>query len=365
MAKNKFWKFIKNEATATTPESVELRIDGTIMDDDDAWIYEWLGIPCASPNTFRNALSQYKGKDITVWIDSCGGDVFAAAGMYNALMEHKKTGAKITTKGDSKVMSAATIPYMAGDERLISPLCIFMMHNPLTDASGYASDLRKVADVLDTVKETIINAYQFATGLPRDKISSLMDAETYMDADTAIKEGFADGKLYDDKTEPKNVMNFAFNRLSIQNCASKAFNHLLEIETKKKVEEETIVDSKELKEKYPDIFNEVFAEGKKEGAAEGTKNERERLKAIDELGGKIDNEFLAKAKYEDNMTAEKVAFQAMKEDKFVNTAQLTNMKKDAENANKVDGDAADGTADENVTVLAGVKNIAEKVFGRK
>lgn len=148
----RFWNFIKNEATETLPENIELRIEGNIVDDDDSWLYEWFGIPCANPNTFRNELNQYSGKDIVVWIDSYGGSVFAATGIYNALMEHKSTGAKVTTKIDSKAMSAATIPFMAGDDRLISPGGVFMMHNPLTNVQGYASDLRKMADVLDVVK---------------------------------------------------------------------------------------------------------------------------------------------------------------------------------------------------------------------
>ena len=380
MPVNKFWKFIKNAATETTPESIELRISGDIIDDDDAWLYEWFGIPCASPNAFRDELSQYAGKDITVWINSNGGSVFAAAGIYNALMEHKKAGAKVTTKVDGKAMSAATIPYMAGDERLMSPVSIFMIHNPLTDAQGYASDLRKAADVLDTVKETIINAYQLGTGLSRAKISSMMDDESYMDAKTAIEQKFATGMLYNDASEPdqnSSILNFAFNRHAILNSADNAIKHLLEFESKNKSkidkpnsdqskngEEETIVDSKELKEKYPEIYNEVFAEGKKEGITEGTTSERERIKGLDDLSGKVDNEFLTKAKYEEPSNAEKVALQAMKEDKMVNTAYLNGIKNDAQNANKVNGTVPpdNNKGEEDATVLSAVKNVADKTI---
>ena len=380
MLVNKFWKFIKNAATETTPESIELRISGDIIDDDDAWLYEWFGIPCASPNAFRDELSQYAGKDITVWINSNGGSVFAAAGIYNALMEHKKAGAKVTTKVDGKAMSAATIPYMAGDERLMSPVSIFMIHNPLTDAQGYASDLRKAADVLDTVKETIINAYQLGTGLSRAKISSMMDDESYMDAKTAIEQKFATGMLYNDASEPdqnSSILNFAFNRHAILNSADNAIKHLLEFESKNKSkidkpnsdqskngEEETIVDSKELKEKYPEIYNEVFAEGKKEGITEGTTSERERIKGLDDLSGKVDNEFLTKAKYEEPSNAEKVALQAMKEDKMVNTAYLNGIKNDAQNANKVNGTVPpdNNKGEEDATVLSAVKNVADKTI---
>ena len=224
----RFWNFVQNAATETESETIELRIEGNIIDDEDAWLYEWFGIKAASPNAFRKELAQYAGKDITVWIDSYGGSVFAAAGIYNALMEHKQKGAKVTTKVDGKAMSAATIPYMVGDERLMSPMAIFMMHNPLTEVYGYASDLRKTADVLDEVKETIVNAYQLGSGRSRAKISTLMDDETYMSAKTAIKEGFATGMLYtDSKAEPiDNAM--MFSRMSIQNNVSEGMKRFIE-----------------------------------------------------------------------------------------------------------------------------------------
>ncbi len=226
----KFWRFIKNVATEENKENIELRIEGEIVSDDNSWIYEWLDIAATSPNEFKNELSQYKGKDITVWIDSYGGDVFAAAGIYNALKEHD---GKVTTKIDGKAMSAASVIAMAGDKILMSPVAIMMIHNPLSSVQGYASDMRKTADVLDTVKESLLNAYCTKTKLSRDKISSMMDEETYMDANTAVKEGFADGILYEDSAEKQNIMNIAFNRNSIKNSANKAFEHLIKFENER------------------------------------------------------------------------------------------------------------------------------------
>lgn len=226
----KFWNFVKNAATENTVESIELRIQGDIVSDDDSWIYEWLDMECASPNAFKNELSQYKGKDITVWIDSYGGDVFAAAGIYNALKEHKKTGAKVTSKIDSKAMSAASVIAMAADELLMSPVAILMIHNPLCAVRGYASDMRKQADVLDEVKESIINAYASKTNRSRNQISAMMDDETYMSANSAVKQGFADGILYDDNPDStKNVMNFEFNRYAVQNSANESMKRLFEV----------------------------------------------------------------------------------------------------------------------------------------
>jgi ATP-dependent Clp protease protease subunit len=224
----RFWNFIKNEATEDTPESIELRIEGDIVSDDIAWLYEWFDMAHSSPNAFRDELKTYDGKDLTVWIDSYGGDVFAAAGIYNALKEHR---GKITVKIDSKAMSAASVIAMAGDEVLMSPVAILMIHNPLTSANGDMREMRKTADILDTVKETIVNAYASKTGKLNDEISSLMDDETWMSANVAVKNKFADGILYDNEPiEVKNIKDFTCNRTLIAKSTNKAVKELLDME---------------------------------------------------------------------------------------------------------------------------------------
>jgi ATP-dependent Clp protease protease subunit len=123
-----FWKFIKNQATETSPESVELRIEGDIIDDGDLWIYEWFGEPATAPNAFKDQLKEFAGQDLTVWIDSYGGSVFAGASIYNALKNHN---GKVTAKVDGKAMSAASVIAMAADEIHMSPVAVMMIHNPL------------------------------------------------------------------------------------------------------------------------------------------------------------------------------------------------------------------------------------------
>jgi ATP-dependent Clp protease protease subunit len=223
----RFWNFKNIAATETAPVSAELRIEGDIVADDDVWLYEWAGMACTSPNAFKDELSKYNNMPITVWIDSYGGDVFAAAGIYNALMEHK---GNVTVKIDGKAMSAASVIAMAGGTIQMSPVALMMVHDPMTGAIGYAKDLRKAADVLDTVKESIMNAYQLKTGKTRAKISQMMDDETYMDAKTAMKNGFADSMLYADKEAPEETMNFAFNRHAILNCANDSMKRLMALE---------------------------------------------------------------------------------------------------------------------------------------
>lgn len=354
----RFWNFIQNAATETSEEYVELRIQGNFIDSENAWIYEWYGIQVASPNAFRKELSKYSGKNIKVWIDSYGGSVFAAMGIYNALMEHKKTGAKITTIADSKVMSAATIPFNAGDERLMSPGAIYMMHNPLPGEGvyGYASDLRKFADVLDEVKDSIINIYQSTTGLSREKISAFMDDETYWGAKTAVKEGFATGMLYSDEESKEdekginNLLNFSFSRLSIQNAASDSMQKFIEfaqmnelqknpessasqanaqpqqpvanITNKNQKEAKTIMNLEELRAAYPDLVAQMENSAKEDGKTE----ERNRIKAIEEISNNIDPALVNKAKFEEPMNAEKLAFEAMKKDGLKGQEYLNTVK---------------------------------------
>jgi len=230
-----FWNFIlKNE-------EVELRIDGDIIDDGMAWIYEWYGEPSASPNAFRNELKKHEGKNLVIWIDSYGGDIVAAAGIYHALKAFK---GKKTVKIDGKAMSAASVIAMAGDEIIMNPMSIMMIHNPWTGVQGEAKDMRHTADVLDTIKDTIINAYQSKTKKSRTAIAELMDNETWMSAKSAIELGFADKIEQDEETSVKNTAasTFMYNRMAFQNSAAESIKQMLEVRKLKDLKKETIKD---------------------------------------------------------------------------------------------------------------------------
>lgn len=127
--------------------------------------------------------------DITVWINSPGGDCVAATQIYNMLMDYK---GNVTVKIDGIAASAASVIAMAGTKVLVSPVAMLMIHNPATVAFGDTTDMAKAIAMLDEVKESIINAYEIKTGLSRTKLSHLMDAETWMDANSAVELGFAD-----------------------------------------------------------------------------------------------------------------------------------------------------------------------------
>jgi ATP-dependent Clp protease protease subunit len=209
----KFWSFKNIAATETDPESAELRIEGDIIDDNDVWLYEAYGVKATAPNAFKAALAEYDGKPLSVWIDNDGGNVFAADGIYTALMDRN---GPVTTK-IIKAFSAASEIAMAGGKVQISPVGKVLIHEPSMDGGGNAKDHRHIADFLDSVKESIMNAYQLKTGLSRNKISQMMSDETLMDARAAIKNGFADEELYADSKDPDAIMNFSFTKIRVLN----------------------------------------------------------------------------------------------------------------------------------------------------
>lgn len=180
MTTHKFWNFAKEK----TGERV-LRLEGIIAEES------WLGDE-VTPKQFRDELNSGTG-NITVWINSCGGDVFAASAIYTALKEYPY---RVTVKIDALAASAASVISMAGDSVLMSQTAMMMIHDPCTVAAGPRAEMQAAIRTLDEVKESIINAYQLKTGLSRDYISRLMTAETWFNAQKAVEMKFADGILY-------------------------------------------------------------------------------------------------------------------------------------------------------------------------
>ena len=193
---DKFWKWkqrkvINQDNTESTERVLELR--GTIA--EESWFVDDI-----TPKMFKDELLSGKG-DITVFINSPGGDCVAAAQIYNMLSEYP---GKVTVKIDAIAASAASVIAMAGDTVLMSPTSMMMVHNPATIAFGDHNEMQKAIDMLAEVKESIINAYQLKTGLSRAKLSKLMEAETWMSAHKAVELGFADdifGKKKDNDSE--------------------------------------------------------------------------------------------------------------------------------------------------------------------
>ena len=174
--KRKFWNWVKNEGE----EARTLYLSGEISDET------WFGDE-VTPKMFKDELMAGSG-DITLWINSPGGDVFAAAQIYNMLMDYP---GRVTVKIDGLAASAASVIAMAGSQVEMSPVAMMMIHNPITVAIGDSKEMQKAIDMLAEVKESIVNAYEIKTGLSRNKISRLMDAETWFNAKKAVELGFA------------------------------------------------------------------------------------------------------------------------------------------------------------------------------
>lgn len=158
-----------------------LFLNGTIA--EESWFDDDV-----TPQLFKEELNAGSG-DITVWINSPGGDCIAAAQIYNMLMDYK---GNVTIKIDGIAASAASVIAMAGTKVLVSPISMMMIHNPMTVAFGNTAEMEKAIAMLNEVKESIINAYEIKTGMSRTKLSHLMDTETWMNAKMAVELGFAD-----------------------------------------------------------------------------------------------------------------------------------------------------------------------------
>ena len=206
----KFWHWIKNDAgesdTADTPTVRTLYLNGVIA--AESWLDDDV-----TPQLFKDELESGTG-DIEVWLDSPGGDVMAATQIYNMLKNYK---GKVTVKIDSLAASAASVVAMAGDEILMSPLSLMLIHNPLTVAAGNVDDMQKAIDMLDEVKQSIINAYELKTGLSRAKISHLMDCETWLSAKKAVELHFADGILFGKNEAEIDDESYAFSQREVSN----------------------------------------------------------------------------------------------------------------------------------------------------
>ena len=188
--KRKFWNWVKNEGELSVERT--LFLNGEISDET------WYGDE-VTPQLFKDELNADSG-DITVWINSPGGEVFAAAQIYNMLRDYK---GHVTVKIDGLAASAASVIAVAGDTVLVSPVAMMMIHNPATLAMGNTKDMEAAIAMLNEVKESILNAYVDKTGLSRNKLSKMMDDETWFNAKKAVELGFADKVLFAAEEKPK------------------------------------------------------------------------------------------------------------------------------------------------------------------
>ena len=198
-----FWNWVKNDDNTRT-----LYLEGVIA--EESWFKDDV-----TPAMFKEELFSGSGP-ITLHINSPGGDCIAASQIYTMLMDYPHD---VTVQIDGMAASAASVIAMAGTHVRMSPTSMIMVHNPFTAAMGDSEEMRKAIQLLDEVKESIINAYQIKTGLSRAKLSHLMDSETWMNAKKAKELGFCDEILYTRDNElPDEVSGFSFSRRAAAAC---------------------------------------------------------------------------------------------------------------------------------------------------
>ena len=216
-----------------------LFLNGTIA--EESWFDDDV-----TPQIFKDELNSGSG-DIIVWINSPGGDCIAAAQIYNMLMDYK---GNVTVKIDGIAASAASVIAMAGTKVLVSPVSMLMIHNPMTVAYGNSAEMQKAIDMLGSVKDSILNAYEIKTGLSRTKLSHLMDAETWMDANKAIELGFADELMQRSAATdeiPVPQVSMMFSRTAVVNSlmdklAAKCKIEAKPTQTETKVKADSLMD---------------------------------------------------------------------------------------------------------------------------
>lgn len=213
--KRKFWNWVKNDGADEFGSERTLYLNGEISDET------WYGDE-VTPQMFKDELNAGSG-DITLWINSPGGDCFAAAQIYNLLMDYR---GNVTVKIDGLAASAASVIAMAGTKVCMSPVAMLMIHNPATVAIGDQEEMQKAIDMLAEVKESIMNAYEIKTGLSRTVISHFMDAESWFNAKKAVELHFADEILFSPEEQeeaPDDMEAMLFSRAAVTNSLLSKF----------------------------------------------------------------------------------------------------------------------------------------------
>ena len=311
----KFWNLVKNDEEKTA----ELILYGSIGSDE-----YWDDI---SDKVFKQDIENLGDvENIILHINSPGGSVFSAVAIANTLKNHK---AKVIANIDGLAASAATIITSACDTVRMPKNALFMVHNPITFAYGNNQDMKKTVEMLDKVKNSIIETYLSKTKTDKETLSELMDNETWMDAETAKEYGFVD-EIVDEEVGKEFVENkLIINNMAFDISKFKNFKKAKDVViNNKKNTKEVKMTLEELKNQFPDLYDYVLNEGKKIGKEE----ERERLKAIDDIGVNNYSELIENAKYVNPMSASELAINILKKQKEEKAQKLQNIKNESQDS---------------------------------
>lgn len=355
----KFWNVMKNEEE----KSAELILYGSIGSDE-----YWDDI---SDKAFKQDIENLGNvENITLHINSPGGSVFSAVAIANTLKNHK---AKVTANIDGLAASAATIITSACDVVKMPKNALFMIHNPITFAYGNNQEMQKTLEMLNKVKNSIIETYLYKANTDKETLSKLMNDETWMDAETAKEYGFID-EILDEEIEKEfvenkliiNSMAFDISKFKIfkaektnksqditplnitinstgnaENIADEIKNILNNGNNKKEEEKMTL---EELKNKFPELYDQIFNEGKEAGI----NKENERMKAIDEMNISNYPELVENAKYTEKVEASELAMKVLKKQNEEKAEKLEGLKNESQ-SNFIPPIANNGTEEKSET----------------
>lgn len=330
-----------------------------------------------TPSDFQEKLNAITAKNITIRMNSGGGEVTAANVIAVAIQEARNAGKHIVCKIVGMCASAAVQIAISCDEVIVHESALMMIHNPMTFLYGFynITDMKPAENMLNAVKNGILNYYEKKTGKTRDELSTLMDEETYMDGREAVEKGFADSLMFEEDEEQdvvdriQNVVN-CYDFLHVPEKYKGMVENTISNTQTKEEEDMEIKTVADLTTNFPELVNQIktdaVAEARNSAIEEGVQKERSRIKAIDEMAGKVSDELLSKAKYETFDTAEKVAVEAIKTGAFNNASVLAGMAQESATANQVAGVVNTGTAvpegNEKKTATDHAANVAEKYF---
>ena len=321
---------IMNLKTDDSGKNAELTLYGDIGDSF------WEDI---SSKRLVQDLENLDVENITLNISSNGGGATAAIAIANALKRHK---ARVIANIDGIVASAATIITSACDVVRMPKNALFMIHNPWMIAMGEEKDFEKMAETLSKVKNSVIETYIDKTGIDRNKLSELMDKESWFSANEAKEYGFVDEIT--DNTDMEIIENkilshgMVFNMTKFKNFK---ISNNSNVNNKKEEDKMTLA---ELKSKFPEFYDQVFNEGKEAGI----NKENERMKAIDEM--KISNypELVESAKYTEKIEASELAMKVLKKQNEEKAEKLEGLKNESQ-SNFIPPIANNGTEEKSET----------------
>lgn len=375
------YNIVVNEAD----NSAEINMYGEVVSTRpvDWWTGEPIPGNFIAQDEFLKDLDELANKDnITVHINSVGGDLYAGVAIYNRL---KGLAANVTTVNDGLAASAGSLIFQAGNVRKMNAGSNLMIHGAAGFLYGYyqTGDLKAAIKQLEAHNKAAINIYKEASGRDAAEIKNLVDRETWMTGADAVTEGFAD-EVIGDEAQPVDMKLTPDRATMMVNgypVAARCLGNIPEnipVMTAEELDEmstptngkEAVKDSmqpaqpidinthpnggneemaeiknlEELRSAYP----ELLASAEAEANAKGCNAERERIRGIEAIEAAIgDKALVNSAKYGDApMTAEQLAFEAMKAQASIGANMLTKMEADTKASGADDVDAAPAKADE-------------------